>query len=331
MQGQPVKFPSVLGFGGVLSVQEDYASGSRRGSWACDETRINRTYSTRIKVQTLASTTGPLGIINSLGVKVGDTYRFPLYAAGATEIDTGSFVQSIEVEQESEDSKQWSVTIEYGPFDVPSILGTSYASQGIIDPTARAWEAYWDAAKYRHSKPTDESDPPKPYINTAGSALLDPPETEETRPVLKITHVEPIYRDDFAANFKDTVNGDEFLGYPPNVVKCRDIKGEWHWDSDWGIVWLITYEFEFRDDEDGFGYDQRVVNQGYQYKLAGGGSPINAVDGQGQPVTDAVLLQLNGDKLPTGADPVMLTFKEFPTANFSLLNIPDDILVRTTM
>lgn len=329
---QPIKYPTVLGGpGAVASIAEDYAPASRRGSWAADETRINRTYSTRLKVTTTRFDLGPLGVINALGVRIGDSYRFPIYSSVATETDTGSFVQSIEVEQDAEGGCQWAVTIEYGPFDVPALLGTNYVSQGIIDPTARAWEVYWDSAKYKRSRPYDQSDPPLAYVNSIHDPLLDPPETEETRPVLKLVHVEPSYNEGLANAYRDTTNADTFLGCDPNTVKCRDIRGELHWDADWGIVWQITYEFEFRvDDPENNGFYQMLLNQGYRYKKNGSGNPINAVDDNGQNVTDAILLKKNGDKLPTTDDPYFLQFTEFPQVSFEGLNIPQDILQKSS-
>jgi hypothetical protein len=329
MFAQPIKFPSVFGFVTVDEIGEDYREGSQRCTWAFGDGRIDRSYSSRVKVSTLTKV-GPLAIMAILGVRIGDSYRFPLYSGSATEADTGSFVQSIAVDKDSEDGKQWSVTIDYTPNDIATLHGNAYVSQGILDPTARVWEVYWDAAKYRLSKPEDNSDPPLPYINMAGDPLLDPPEYEETRPVLKLVHFEPKYNEAVANSFRDTTNADMFLGCPPNSVKCRDIRGELHWDTDWGIVWQVSYEFEFRVDAKGDGFAQKLINAGYRYKKNGTGNPINATDDNGSEAKDIILLQRNGDKLAAGADPYLLTFTEFPTSDFSLLGIPDDILEKSS-
>jgi hypothetical protein len=324
MYSQPIRFPQVFGAFAVDVIGEHPAPGSRRASWSADETRINRTYTNQVLVS-CTQRAGPLAIISAIGVKIGDTYRFPLFSGTATESDTGSFVQSIEPESDSEDGRQWRVTIEYGPFDVPTMLGTSYLAQGLVDPTEKPWQVFWDNAKYSISKTEDFSDPPKPFVNTANDALLDPPEIEETRPVLKLVHVEPNYNEAVANSFRDTVNQDVFLGCPPNTVKCRDIKGERVWDSDWGWAWTLTYEFEFRVDEAGDGFKLKILNAGYRYKKGGTGAPINADDGQGKSTNDFVLLQKNGDKLPDGAAPYLLEFVEFPPSDFSLLGIPEDL------
>jgi hypothetical protein len=308
--------------------EDDYGPGSHSGEWSVDETRCNRTYTNVIKIE-VGQFDGVLNVINQCGVRIGDTYRFPLYSAAATEQDTGSFAQSIRAEVASEQGAggitQWKVTVEYGPFDVYHFLGTGYIAQGIVDPTARHVEVYWDSAKYRISRVEDFSDPPLPYRNTAGDPLMDTPEFEETRPVLKIVRNETRYNEVLANYYRDTVNSDVFLGCPPKTVKCRDIKGELHYDPDVGNFYQVTYEFEFRVDEEGHGFTQRILNAGLRYKKNGTGEPVNAVDSDGQQVNDPVLLKEDGDKLPSTDDPYYLEFTEFPEVEFIDLNIPDDI------
>lgn len=325
---EPINYPSVLSSGLVLDITDDYGPGSHGGSWGVDEARCNRTYTNRLKVQTASPTVGPIAIIQAVGAVIGSSYRFP-YTTFPTENDTGSYLQtiSVEVDKEANDTRQHIVTLEYAPFDVWSLLGSSDIQYGLINPLDRAYEVYWgEPAKYKKSKPEDESEPPQPYINTAGDPLIDPPEIEETRPVLFFARNESTFNDAYAEEFKDSVNSDEFLGYPPGTVKCRDISGKRYWDPDWGWFFTVTYQFEFDDDDDGYGFLKQIINMGYRYKKNGTGTPINAVDGAGNPVTDAVPLAANGDMLPQGKDIYTLFFNEFPQVEFSDLNIPDDIL-----
>jgi hypothetical protein len=324
----PQKFPSVNSPVAV-TFDDDYATGSRSGELSVDDVRINRTYTTRIKAEAASKFCGPLNIINALGVKIGDPYQCPFFSPVTT--DSGSFVQRIRAEQESEDGLQWIVTLEYGPFDVQNLLGTSALPQGLICPTDRAWEVYWgEPAKYQRYKTEDEStNGPdgggNPFLNTAGDPLLDPPAIEETRPVLFLIRNESTYNDAYASQFKDTTNSDEFLGYPPNCVKCRDIKGERIWDPDWGWYFRVTYQFEFRDDDDGNGYTELIASMGYRQLKNGTGSPVNVTDSNGQQVTDAVGLQKDGSYQP-GKTPYFIPFQIFPTISFGALNIPDDLL-----
>jgi len=333
MNLEPVKYPSAL-TPLVITYYDDYPPGARSGSWSVDETRCNRSYTLKLKAFAGSKYAGPVQVIGALPVRIGDTYQFPLATGVPYENDTGSFVQSISAVNASEDGLQWDVTIEYGPYDVAHQLGTSDISQGIIDPTDRAPEVYYDKAKYKRTKPEDESvnlneegqnTGGKPYINTVGDPLLDPPDTEETRPTLKFIRNEATYNDSYAAQYKDTVNSDEFLGYPPNTVKCADISAERIYDADWGYFFRVTYDFEFRDDDDGNGYSKLILNAGYRQLVNGTGEPVNVTDANGNTVTDAVPLQENGSYSPS-ADPYFLTFQEFAQLTFADLNIPDDLL-----
>lgn len=329
MYPQPVCYPSILA-PGVLSAEDAYERGSRSAAWSVDDSRCNRTYSNKAKVQTNSRLVGPLQVVSSIGVRLGQTYRFPLLASTPTETDTGSFVQSIKADQDSEDGLQWIVSIEYGPFDVVHQLGNSDLGRGIVCPTDRAYEVWEETAKFERFKTEDEDLDPdtgegQPYVNTVGDPLLDPPATEETRPVINIARNEASYNDAWAAQFKDCVNQGEFLGYPPNTVKCKDIKPERIYDPDWGYYFRVVYQFEIRDDEDGNGFTHLVLNAGYRQKKDGAGDPINVTDANGQQVTDAVPLQKDGSYKP-GGDPYYLQFYPFPSVDFSLLNFPDDIL-----
>lgn len=323
---QPVNYPTIVTTTGI-SYSDDYAPGVVSGSWGVDEARCNRTYTNRLKALTTSQNCGPAQVVQSCPVRIGQTYQFPV-CSDTTENDTGSFAQSITAVRDTEGGgKQWSVTIEYGPFDIPDLLGTSDISNGIINPLDRYYDVYWgEPAKYRKSKPADESTPdPLPYLNTAGDPLLDPPETEETRPILFFVRNEATYNDAYASQYKDTVNQDEFLGFPPNSVKCRDIKGERFFDSDWGWWFKVYYQFEFDDDDDGNGFTQLIASMGYRQLVDGSGDPVNCTDGDGSQVTDAVPLQKDGSYQP-GEPPYFIPFQQFSQSKFADLNIPDDLL-----
>lgn len=339
MLSQPFGKPQVTGGSGfVLQVAEDYDPSSRGVDWTCSETRIDRIYTNRLKVYTSSRTVGPIAVLYSLPCRIGDPYIFPLITTGPTETDPGSFLRSVRAapSPDAQDNRQWTVTLEYEPFDVVSLLGNSDIGYGIINPLDAALVVYWsEPAKYQIYKPEDESGgidpetgeqtPGAPYLNTIGQPLLNPPATEESRPILFVVRNESQYDDEWASTFKDTVNSDEFLGYPPNTVKCRDIKGERQYDADWGWWFRVTYQFEFRDDDDGNGFTTLIANMGYQQKVNGSGNPVNVVDANGATITDAVPLQKDGSYQP-GEEPYFIPFQAFPMSEFAQLNIPDDIL-----
>lgn len=340
MNQTPINQPNILIPGSILSV-DDYVEGSRGGQWSIspstDIIRCDRTYQNKLKVITSSKYIGAAQIIQSFGLQLGQTYQFPLVAGSPTENDTGSYLQSINAVNVSEDGVQWLVTLDYAPFDINYQLGSESLNIGLINPLDRILDVFWtEPAKYENYKPYDETPAnetgsteggggPKPYVNSIGDPLLNPPKTEETRPRLKIIRNESTYNDDYASQFKDTVNADVFLGYPPNTVKCADIFAQRFYDSDWGFYHRVSYTFEFRDDDDGKGYTLEILNQGYRQLVNGTGSPVNVTDANGQIVTDAVNLQQNGAYTP-GANPYYLEFQEFPAIQFAQLNIPDDIL-----
>lgn len=329
MNLQPINFPSVLS-AVAIQVSDDYVPGSRSGEWSIDETRLNRTYTLRLKAFA-SGKCGPLQVIQAVGLQIGSSYQCPYL--GSTENDTGSYLQSIKATNETEDGLQWAVELQYSPFDVWSLLGNSDIQQGLINPLDRAYEVYWgEPAKYMKRKPYDESgpdeetgEPGQPYVNTVGDPLLDPPATEETRPVLFVVRNESTYNDAYASQFKDAVNNDVFLDFPPNTVKCRDITGKRYWDPDWGWFFTVTYQFEFDYDDDGEGFTYLALNAGYRQLVNGTGSPVNITDANGQQVTDAVPLQENGSYDPKG-EPYFIPFQEFPSVDFEGLNIPQDLL-----
>lgn len=333
---QPVNQPNIFGGGGTIQFQDYPQPNSVRATWGVDETRCNRVYTTRLKVFTTNRYCGPVQIYNSFPVALGSFYQWPL-VAGPTENDTGSFLQSVDLEPDPEatDGYQWVATLNYAPFDVIHQLGNSDIGQGIICPTDRAPEIYWTTAKYERAKTEDESfqldsegnpipNSGQPYLNTVGDPLLNPPRIEETRPVLKIVTNLAQYNDAWASQFRDCVNIDEFLTFPPNTVKCADIQPERFYDPDWGYYWRVTFIFEFRYDDDGNGYTNLILNAGYRQLVGGTGTPQQITIG-GQPITDAVPLQQDGAYVPT-ADPYFLEFQDFAQVEFANLNIPDEIL-----
>jgi hypothetical protein len=357
MTGDLLKQPNTFGAPGfVVSVADDYAPGSRGGSWSVDDGG-SRKYRNRLKIQTSSRFVGTVAILEALPVRLGDIYTFPVAAFpyGVTENDTGSFLQAIELEQSTEDGQQWLARLTYDHFDVAHQLGNSMVHLGVFNPLEQVATVEWDQAKYERYKPYDESGKwqvtdtgdttlkaPKAYVNTAGDPLENPPRTEETRPILRFARAEPIYNDAYASSFKDTVCSDEFLGYAPGTVKCRDIRAERRYVADWGYYWWVQYEFEFRDDVDLQGYTEQILNAGYRaYATAYTGPPKDVLI-NGSKVSAPVPLQEDGTykalstpaadgSLP--ASPVLphyLPFQLFPQVAFADLNIPDDLLDAAT-
>ena len=337
MAGTPfilLSSPSIVSQQGtLLRVENTKGPGMRSASWAVPSSATfqgNRQYAIQLKVQTSSWFVGPLQIIKQCGLQIGDFYQWPITEINGTnslpaqpiEQDTGSFLQSIKVEEDSEDGMQWKISLDYSPFDVAHELGVTNAADGAFSPLEMPPQVKWSEAKYERYKVEDAASPtPNPFTNTVNDPIEDPPKTEETRPVLTFVRNEITYSDQYASQFKDAVNSDTFLGYPPNTVKCRSITAERVYASDWGYYWPVTYDFEFRDDPDGNGYTELILNAGFRQLVSG--TPQTIVI-NGAPISSPVPLTQAGLYTP-GSTPYYLEFTMFPSIQFAQLNIPQDL------
>ena len=347
--------------GSVTKIVNAKQAGANGMRWSFDQTggfyQANRRYTNTLRVFTNSQYVGAIQVQQAVlgtGAVQGATYRFPLPELNGDgtvpttpcETDSGSFCQTIEIAQDQEDARQWLVTLQYSSLDIAHEMGTSELQNGAVNPVESAPKVHWSSAKYPVSYPLDVNG--LPFINTVGDPLEDPPQTEETRPVLHFTRVETQYNDSWAQQFRDTVNADTFLGWNPGQVKCRDIQGERQYSTDYGYYWEVSYEFEFRigsttviDQTDQFGsplgtstnttgWKERVLNAGLRQLVNGTGDPSQIMI-DGALVTSPVPLQENGSYEPlTGSvDPYYLEFTLYPSAPFSQLNIPTNVLTQS--
>lgn len=316
--------------GAIVRVTNMKDVGGVEGGWSVQG---GRTYSVSLRVETNNAYVGPLQVIRSLNLKMGDYYQFPMLefngdpaAPVGAEKDTGSFLNSVSARRESEDALSWVVTMDFNPYDLVHELGDEATEDGSANPLNMRPKVSWGGSKFEVARARDLDG--KPFINTANEPLEDVPKFEETRPLLTITRNEETFNAAYANQFKDTVNQDTFLGYPPNTVKCKDIVGERDYHADWGYFWEIKYEFEIRDDTatDGDGWTTVLTNIGFRELV--GSTPTEVIIG-GKPVSEPVLLNEAGRYVP-GADPHYLEFRVYESVDFGQLNIPEDILTQTT-
>ncbi len=296
-----------------------------------------RRYVNTLRIFTSSPLVGPIQIQQALlgnGIVQGGFYRFPLpeYRTDGvtpittpTEIDTGSFVQSIDLKQDSEDARQWVATIQYSGFPINHELGSSEIQNGSVNPEQMYPEVHWSSAKYEATYPTDLNG--NPYRNTVGDPFDSPPPTEETRQVLTFVRNEAVYVESWASQYRDSVNSDNFLGFLPNTVKCKDIQGQRQYTADYGNYWKVSYEFEFRigyTKQDGTttGWTALVLNAGLRQNVNGVPAQITINNSL---ITSPVALTQDGLYDPA-ADPVYLEFTLYPALPFSFLNIPDNVL-----
>jgi hypothetical protein len=360
--GSLLNGPQVLATqGAITNIYNHKDSGSHSLDWTVQTVsngfRIGRSYSPQLRVITNSPLVGPVQIQQALlgiGIVHGNYYSWPFGEINPVntellpgpfpyEIDTGSYVQSINMARDGDDGKQWTVTVNYGPFDLNHDAGSSEVSNGSLNPAEMAPQVEWGTAKYEVSFPLDING--NPYLNTAGDPLENPPKQEESRLTLDFVRNELTYNPAYANSYADTINTDSFLGYQQYQVKCKSITGKRIYSADYGFYWEVHYAFEFRNktfpnfnaqgNTQTFGFQELVLNAGLrQLDLSQNPPALKQILINGSPITSPVALAQNGTILnntwyqTTGENPTpyYLTFTNFPQSTFANLNIPQDIL-----
>lgn len=310
-----------------------------------------RKYINTLRVITSSPFVGPIQVlraINGIGGFQGNTYQFPLaeYNGGPggpsvpTEIDPLSFCQSVDCKQDAEDAKQWLVTLEYGPFNINHELGSSEASNGAVNPLESAPQVNWTGAIYDVSYPQDANG--KWFRNTVGDPFENPPKVEEARQTLNFVRNELTYNDNYAQQYRCSLNSDQFLGFAPLQAKCKNIGGERIYSSDFGYYWRVTYEFEFRvvkfttaGQTRIFGFQEIILNAGFR-QLVGNGQ-LQQILLNGTPITNPQALSLDGVPInktwvaddSANPDFYYLVYQLYPSVAFAGLNIPQDVLTQS--
>ena len=114
----------------IVSITD--TKGTRSGGWSGN---AGRTYKLELQVITDDPNMGIRSVIQALGFRNGDWYRWPLVGT-ANEWDYGSFIQSIQAQEVADDGKQWRVSLDFAPFDWTTQGGatTEAAADGRFDP-----------------------------------------------------------------------------------------------------------------------------------------------------------------------------------------------------
>ena len=322
----------------------DLKNGST-GKWSV---RGGREYTITVQALTTNPRVGPQAIFSNMGLRFGSYYSWPVCSA-PTEWDGGSFVQDMSLSRDSKDGLKWTITLEYTPYDVNheggATDGLSY--DGKVNPFLMPPKVNWTSNKVDRSwpidftttGPPDYTPAPRPYVNAAGDPLEDPPKTEDAHPVITIVRNEQYYDPNVVVMFKNTCNqgiwlaagslpglNDLFAGYSENVAKCLDISAERVYDADWGVYWIVTYQFEFKFDT----WAVKLLNAGTRSlgKTTPGTNITQIVTADGAAVSSPVCLKSDGTFDPTNPPaPNYLTFQPYVLQDFSALGIPWQIFV----
>lgn len=322
--------------GSIIEVANMLDPSGLEGGWSVQG---GRAYTVNLRVTTDNRWIGPIRVIQSLNLRMGDYYQYPMDSFGIAspptvglESDAGSFLNSVRARRESEDAKSWVVTMDFTPYDLIHELGDENIADGSKNPLNMRPKVSFGSAKHEvfHAQDLDG----KPYTTTAGEPLQDITADEEDRPTLSIVRNEREFDETWFRRYKGHVNSTPFFDYPPNKVKCSEITADQEYEPDYGTYWVVKYEFEIRDDSDvenppgGDGWKTVLLNRGYREKLTTGADPTEIMIG-GKPTSEPMLLTEEGKYVP-GADPFYLEFRRYEWADFDELAFPPDLLTRTT-
>lgn len=127
------------------------------------------------------------------------------------------------------------------------------------------------------------------------------------------------------ARYRQAVNSDTFLGWPPGTARIIKFSASNVLDSNlgyWEVTATIQLRYPYKTTPDKAWY-KRVLHQGFYERV--GTAPneriVRATDGDQMPVNKPVLLDENGVKIPDGGTPYYKEFKIFDSLPFNALGL----------
>jgi hypothetical protein len=300
------------------------------GAW---NLQSGRRFNVKLYVHADDRDTGPQAFLESLGLNVGDTYRYPLTRT-PTETNARLFLQDItldRVDRIGTGGLRGTVTVSFGPYDTSKNEGP-VGPDGYRDPFSAPPQVrgYGEAEEEAVLKDVVTGEP---VLNSAGDPLpgVTRPRSTLIYEVSRVERMHPLSR---ILDYKDHTNATEWLGFPARSVLCMDIQPVRRWDEDvFGWVWDVTYKFGVRRDivvegegEDDVtvysGWKKQVLDAGLRQKVGGVRLPI--LDGQA-PVSAPVCLKTDGTKAGPTDEPNYLYFEVYETAEFADFEFPSDL------
>lgn len=298
---------------GVESVQETW--DGRGGSI---NSTYQRTYTRTFDVVTSGPYVGSKAVRAAAGIpQLGTAYTNGLAPSDPDyEVDAGAFVAEITAEclgGEEGAGVAWKVTCSYQPWD-PSTFG--------VNPID--WPLRVTFGGERTERVVDfDVTTGDPIRNSAGDRFGDPVTVDDHFTTLLITRNELVSTFDIelASEMSDTINNAEWNGIPAGHAKMGIIStSEEQYDSN-AQVWYykVTYPVSVSRTF----WRKTLLDQGYN-ELDDPNAPepkARPIMNDGQPISDPVALDGNGQRLPVNGTPVALEFDVFDEADWSVLNI----------
>jgi hypothetical protein len=237
-------------------------------------------------------------------------------------IDRGSWCRNVEVRQDAACPELWRATVSYSSQLTRPDLNL------LENPLLRPLEIEWSGTDVMIPMEYDADG--EAILNSAGELFDPPPETEDSRIVLKITRNLAVWDALDRLKYRKTVNTQRWFGFAAGQVLCNDMRGSRGFEN--GLYyWKESVEFHIRTprfevlNEETNEYELeapadvwklRILDRGL-YERVGGKLQI-ALDRLGRPVSQPVIFNGAGRKLTAG-DPTYLQFQRYRRRDFNLL------------
>lgn len=161
----------------------------------------------------------------------------------STETDATAFLQSRSAQQLSAESNLlWAVTCVHSTTAFNNVNGML----PIVDPFGAEAVVEWDFHEDKEAAyfAYDNQDKPVPISNSAGDVYDPPLERDFSRLILRVEKNFASYDPLLASQYANTVNSDNWLGFPKWTILCKPFKGKLTIDH--GVTyWRVTFEFHF--------------------------------------------------------------------------------------
>lgn len=127
------------------------------------------------------------------------------------------------------------------------------------------------------------------------------------------------------AVYRQSVNSDFFLGWPPGTARLIKFSASNVIDRQfgyWEVTATIQFRYPYKTTPDKAWY-KRVLHQGLYERVNSGGSfrIVRAVDEDKKPVNKPVMLNANGYRVPNGGSAYWLEFQVFGSAPYGALGL----------
>lgn len=153
-------------------------------------------------------------------------------------------------------------------------------------------------------------------VNSIGDFFADPIVYQTG--ILNLNYSRREYSNPLAKvfDFFQVMNGVEWYGFAPGTVKVADITFS-ATETATATTYDVDYKLQFRRK----GWNVEKANSGLYYLY--NSVKTRALNDDGSPADEPVLLAANGAKLAPGAAPVFRSFRVHPTADLYDLNLPN--------